>query len=160
MIQKLQKKYVFIRRRLWLLLYIFTMSMQTLVITPGPQLQPIDNLHAEGYATSLHIYHVDTNTCHNTRASITTHRQGWQRSDKVLSPVTSEWQSWVLSLLCQHLSRCRQRSESIIKVTKIFRACTVYTILPFVTYRVVILFSYVTLLCHPCRWVIIGALQG
>ncbi len=67
------------------------------------------------------------------RASITTHRQGWQRSDKVLSPVTSEWQSWVLSLLCRHLSRCRQRSESIIKVTKIFRACAVYTTSPFAT---------------------------
>ncbi len=68
-------------------------------------------------------------------ASITTHRQGWQRSDKVLSPVTSEWHSWVLSLLCQHLSSCQQRSESIIKVTKIFRACAVYIILPFVTNR-------------------------
>ncbi len=33
-------------------------------------------------------------------------------------------------------SQCvKQRSESIIKVTKIFPACAVYTILPFVTYR-------------------------
>ncbi len=78
-------------------------------------------------------------------ASIMTHRQGWQRSDKVLSHVTSEWQSWVLLLLCRPLSRCQQRSESIIKVTKIFHACAVYTILPFVTYQVVIRFSYVTL---------------
>ncbi len=49
-----------------------------------------------------------------------------------------------------------KRSESIIKVTKSFRACAVYTILPFVTYRVVIQFSYITLLCHPCQWVVIG----
>ncbi len=67
--------------------------------------------------------------CVHPRASITTHQQGWQRSDKILLPVTSELQSWVMSLLC------RQRSKNIIKVTKIFHTCVVYTILPFVTYR-------------------------
>ncbi len=49
------------------------------------------------------------------RPSITTHCQGWQRSDKVLLPVTSEWQSRVLLL-----------RESAIKVIKIFHACALH----------------------------------
>ncbi len=82
--------------------------------------------------------------------------------------VTKKWYSFVAcdkrvtklnfdTVMSTPLKVSRQRIESIIKLTKIFHACVVYTILPFVTYRVVIRFSYVTLLCQPCRWVAIGS---
>ncbi len=94
--------------------------------------------------------------------SIMTHRQGWQRSDKVLSPVTSEWQS-------------RVRSESVIKVTD-FYACTLMMIQTLIINHLIfahaqfipiyhlshiggntvfLCYSSLSPLSMPCRWVVI-----
>ncbi len=83
------------------------------------------------------------------------HWQGWQRSDKVLSPVTSEWQSFITVMLTP-LKVSTKKWEHY-KSDKDFsrtRSLLYFTICHI---SVIIWFSYVTLLCHPCRWVVIGA---
>ncbi len=84
------------------------------------------------------------------------------KGDKEVIKFCRLWQASDKAMLVTDMStplKVSTKKWEYYKSDKIFRACAVYISLPFVTILVVIRISYVTLLCHPCRWVVIEALN-